>query len=90
MQSAIYQLSLVIGLGTLAVLLIRGYSLMTALSRSGLVLVTVLILLVLAGNVIRWSIHPGQNLNEPSRGDSGSDSPEQIPGGDLDDERSNA
>lgn len=88
MQSAIYQLSLVIGLGTLAVLLIRGYSLMTALQRSGLVLVSVLILLVFAGNVIRWSINPGQNSDTPSGGETGAKPPE-IPGGGLDDERNN-
>ena len=56
MQSAIYQLTLVIGLGILAVLLIRGYSLQEALVRSGLVLVAVLFLLIIAGNILRFSM----------------------------------
>ena len=56
MQSAIYQLTLVIGLGILAVLLIRGYSLQEALARSGLVLVAVLFLLIVAGNILRFSM----------------------------------
>jgi uncharacterized membrane protein len=53
MQSAIYQLALIIGLGTLAVLLVRGYTLVEALYRSGFVLVAVLILLIVAGNILR-------------------------------------
>lgn len=56
MQSAIYQLTLVIGLGILAILLIRGYSLQEALVRSGLVLVAVLFLLIIAGNILRFSM----------------------------------
>ncbi len=56
MQSVIYQLTLVIGLGTLAVLLIKGVSLQEALVRSGLVLVAVLFLLIIAGNILRFSM----------------------------------
>ncbi len=56
MQAAIYQLTLVIGLGTLVILLLRGYGLQESLTRSGLVLVAVLIVLVIAGNVMRLSL----------------------------------
>jgi hypothetical protein len=85
MQTAIYQLSLVLGLGTLAVLLIRGYSLMTALQRSGLVLVVVLIILLFAGNIIRWGITPNPAdlpKRPPVEDDADeADEPEAIPGG---------
>ncbi len=64
MQSAIYQLTLVIGLGTLAVLLIRGVSLQEALIRSGLVLVVVLFLLIIAGNILRLSMRPRETEEE--------------------------
>ncbi len=56
MQSVIYQLTLVIGLAMLAILLIRGVSLQEALIRSGLVLVAVLFLLIVAGNILRLSM----------------------------------
>ena len=56
MQSVIYQLTLVIGLAMLAILLIRGVSLQEALIRSGLVLVAVLFLLIIAGNILRLSM----------------------------------
>lgn len=81
MTSAIYQLSLVIGLGTLAVLLIRGVSLMTALQRSGLVLIIVLILLLLAGTIIRWTVNPSENPDfDPGvESEEEKDGPEQIP-----------
>ena len=88
MQKAIYQLSLVLGLGTLAVLLIRGYSLMTALQRSGLVLVTVLVILLFAGNFIRWGVNPNTvdvEKKPPTGADDNDDDedaePEAIPGG---------
>lgn len=58
MQSAIYQLALIIGLGTLAVLLIRGFPLLTALFRSGIVLMGVLIILVIAGGILRLGVQP--------------------------------
>ncbi|MFB0515245.1 MAG: hypothetical protein ACETWG_01425 [Candidatus Neomarinimicrobiota bacterium] len=58
MQSAIYQLALIIGLGTLAVLLLRGMSLLTALYRSGLVLGAVLLILLVAGNILRLGMRP--------------------------------
>ncbi len=67
MQSAIYQLTLVIGLGTLAILLIRGVSLPEALVRSGLVLVVVLFLLIIAGSILRLSMRP----REPEEGQTG-------------------
>lgn len=60
MISAIYQLSLVISMAVLAVLLLRGYTLLTALYRSGLVLVAVLFLLIIAGNILQWSIQARQ------------------------------
>ena len=50
----IFQLALVIGLGILALLLLQGHSLITALFRSGVVLVVVLFLLAIAGKV--WQI----------------------------------
>ena len=56
MNAAITQLALVLGLGTLAVLLIRGMSLMTALFRGGIVLIAVLLLFVIAGNILRVSL----------------------------------
>lgn len=84
MTSAIYQLSLVIGLGTLAVLLIRGVTLMTALQRSGLVLIIVLVLLLFAGTIIRWTVNPSQNPEfgpeaESEESTEPEDEPEQIP-----------
>jgi len=66
MQSAIYQLTLVIGLAILAILLIRGYSLQEALVRSGLVLVAVLFLLIVAGNILRLSMRPRESEEEPT------------------------
>ncbi len=60
MLSAIYQLALVIAMGVLAILLIRGYTLLTAIYRSGMVLVIVLFLLIIAGNILRWSIYAKQ------------------------------
>ncbi len=56
MQAIIYQLTLVIGLGTLVILLLRGYGLQEALTRSALVLVAVLFILIIAGNVMRLSL----------------------------------
>lgn len=80
MQAAIYQFALIVGMGTLAVLLIRGYSLMIALQRSGLVLILVLIVLVVAANMIKWGIQPGSNLDEGGPVQDKSGPPEQIPG----------
>ncbi|MCH7496322.1 MAG: hypothetical protein IH971_00520 [Candidatus Marinimicrobia bacterium] len=56
MQAVIYQLTLVMGLGTLIVLLLRGYSLQASIIRSGLVLVAVLILMIVAANILRVSM----------------------------------
>ncbi len=66
MQSAIYQLSLIIGLGTLAVLLLTGKSLLTALYRSGLVLVAVLFILIIAGNILRLGMRPKETEEGPT------------------------
>ena len=66
MQRAIYQFTLIIGLFTLAILLIRGVSLQQALIRSGLVLVAVLVLLIIAGNILRLSMRPGETEEEPT------------------------
>lgn len=56
MQAVIYQLTLVMGLGTLIILLLRGYSLQASIIRSGLVLVAVLFLMILAANILRVSM----------------------------------
>ncbi len=64
MQSVIYQLTLVIGLAMLAILLIRGVSLQEALIRSGLVLVVVLFLLIIAGNILRLSMSDRETEEE--------------------------
>lgn len=56
MQAVIYQLTLVMGLGTLIVLLLRGYSLQASIIRSGLVLVAVLVLMIVAANILRVSM----------------------------------
>lgn len=49
----------------LAILLIRGVSLQEALIRSGLVLVAVLFLLIVAGNILRLSMRS----REPEEGE---------------------
>lgn len=84
MQNAIYQFSLIVGMGTLSVLLIRGYTLMVALQRSGLVLIIVLIVLVFAANIIKFGIQPGSNLDEMGNDNEEASPPEQIPGGETD------
>jgi len=66
MQKAIYQFTLIIGLFTLAILLIRGVSLQQALIRSGLVLMAVLFLLIIAGNILRLSMRPKETEEEPT------------------------
>ena len=66
MQSAIYQISLIIGLGTLAFLLLRGYSLLTALFRSGIVLMAVLIVLIVAGGILRMGMRSKEEQEEPT------------------------
>lgn len=58
MQSALYQLAMVIGVGTLGVLLLRGYSLTTALFRSGIVLITAMIMLLMANALLSWIMTP--------------------------------
>ena len=61
----IFQLALVIGLGILALLLIRGTSLGTALFRSGVVLVVVLFLLAIAGKIWQLSIQRREATEKP-------------------------
>ena len=61
MQSALHQLAMVIGVGTLGVLLLRGYSLTTALFRSGIVLILVMILLIIANAILSWIMTPSVN-----------------------------
>ncbi len=48
----------------LAILLIRGVSLQEALIRSGLVLVVVLFLLIIAGNILRLSMRDRETEEE--------------------------
>lgn len=64
MISAIYQLSLVISMAVFAVLLLRGYTLFNAITRSGVVLVAVLFLLIIAGNILQWSLQARQSTSE--------------------------
>ena len=64
MISAIYQLSLVISMAVLAVLLLRGYTLFNAITRSAVVLVAVLFLLIIAGNILQWSLQGRQSTSE--------------------------
>lgn len=58
MQSALYQLAMVIGVGTLGVLLLRGYSLTIALFRSGMVLIISMIMLIMANALLSWIMTP--------------------------------
>ncbi len=58
MQSALYQLAMVIGVGTLGVLLLRGYSLTVALFRSGIVLIAVMVMLIMANAILSWIMTP--------------------------------
>jgi multisubunit Na+/H+ antiporter MnhC subunit len=76
MQSAIYQLALIIGLGTLAVLLIRGFPLLTALFRSGIVLMGVLIILVIAGGILRLGVQPKEADEDTQANELGNPLPE--------------
>ncbi len=58
MSSTIYQLTLIIGMGTLITLLIRGMSLGIALYRSVVVIMAMLGLLLLAGIIVKWATIP--------------------------------
>lgn len=60
MLSAIYQLALVISMAVLAMLLVRGYTLIEALYRSGVVLIVVLFILTISGKLFYWSIQAQQ------------------------------
>ncbi len=55
MSSTIYQMTLIIGMGTLITLLIRGMSLGIALYRSMVVILVRLGLLLVAGFIVRWA-----------------------------------
>ncbi len=55
MSSTIYQMTLIIGMGTLITLLIRGMSLGIALYRSVVVIMVMLGLLLVAGFIVRWA-----------------------------------
>ena len=55
MNAAIYQLALIIGMGTLAILLMRGMSLLTAIYRSALVLGIMFAILIVSGIVVSWA-----------------------------------
>lgn len=55
MNSTIYQLTLIIGMGTLITLLIRGMSLGIALYRSVVVILVMLGLLLVAGIIVKWA-----------------------------------
>ena len=58
MSSTIYQLTLIIGMGTLITLLIRGMSLGIALYRSIVVIMAMLGLLLVAGIIVKWATIP--------------------------------
>ncbi len=55
MNATIYQMTLIIGMGTLITLLIRGMSLGIALYRSVVVILVMLGLLLVAGFIVRWA-----------------------------------
>ncbi len=55
MNSVIYQLALIFGMGTLATLLIKGMDLITAVYRSVVVVMVLLGLMIVAGIVVRWA-----------------------------------
>lgn len=61
MQSAMHQLAMMIGVGTLGVLLLRGYSLTVALFRSGIVLIIAMIMLIMANALLTWIMTPSVN-----------------------------
>ncbi len=64
MSSTIYQMTLIIGMGTLITLLIRGMSLGIALYRSVVVILVMLGLLLLAGFIVRWTTIAKPNSSE--------------------------
>ncbi len=55
MSSTIYQMTLIIVMGTLITLLIRGMSLGIALYRSMVVILVMLGLLLAAGIIVKWA-----------------------------------
>ncbi|MEE9466676.1 MAG: hypothetical protein V3W14_13995 [Candidatus Neomarinimicrobiota bacterium] len=64
MNTASYQLALLIGMGTLATLLIRGMSLMTAVYRSVVVVLIMLGLLIVAGFIVSWATARHQPISD--------------------------
>lgn len=64
MSSTIYQLTLIIGMGTLITLLIRGMSLGIALYRSIVVIMVMLGLLLVAGIIVKWATIPKPQQSE--------------------------
>lgn len=64
MSSTIYQLTLIIGMGTLITLLIRGMSLGIALYRSVVVIMVMLGLLLVAGIIVKWATIPKPQQSE--------------------------
>lgn len=64
MSSTIYQLTLIIGMGTLITLLIRGMSLGIALYRSIVVIMAMLGLLLVAGIIVKWATIPKPQQSE--------------------------
>jgi cytoskeletal protein RodZ len=72
----IFQLALVIGLGMLALLLLQGRPLLTALFRSGVVLVVVLFLLAIAGKIWQISIQRREEVQKPEK-EAAQDQPRQ-------------
>ena len=64
MSSTIYQLTLIIGMGTLITLLIRGMSLGIALYRSIVVIMVMLGLLLVAGIIVKLATIPKPQQSE--------------------------
>ena len=73
MSSTIYQLTLIIGMGTLITLLIRGMSLGIALYRSVVVIMAMLGLLLVAGIIVKWATIPKPQQSESEINDSETD-----------------
>ena len=64
MSSTIYQLTLIIVMGTLITLLIRGMSLGIALYRSIVVIMAMLGLLLVADIIVKWATIPKPQQSE--------------------------
>ncbi len=64
MNATIYQVTLIIGMGTLITLLIRGMSLGIALYRSVVVILVMLGLLLVAGFIVKWATIAKPDMSE--------------------------